>query len=69
LRIDKLRKELEEKLRKEQEIIDLKENYAKMDLELAEMKKKVQEAEGKADAAILKAGELEKKNEDLEKNN
>jgi hypothetical protein len=33
-----LRKEEEEKLRKEQEIIDLKENYAKMQQELAEMK-------------------------------
>jgi hypothetical protein len=30
LRIDKLREELEEKLRKEQEMIDLKENNAKM---------------------------------------
>jgi hypothetical protein len=44
LRIDKLRMELEEKLRKEQEIIDLKENYAKMHQELAEMKKKVEES-------------------------
>jgi hypothetical protein len=30
--------EFEEKLRKEQEIIDLKENYTKMQQELAEMK-------------------------------
>jgi hypothetical protein len=37
---------LEEKLRKEQEIIDLKENYAKMQKELAEIKKKLEEAKG-----------------------
>jgi flagellar motility protein MotE (MotC chaperone) len=52
LRIENLRKELEKKLRKEQEIIDLKESYAKMEKELTEMKKKVEEAEGKAAVAI-----------------
>jgi len=52
LRIDKLREELEEKLRKEQEIIDLKENYAKMQQELSEMKKKLEES--KRDAAAAK---------------
>jgi hypothetical protein len=69
LRVEKMRKELEEKLRYEREKKEFEENKAKMLQDLAEMKLKVEQSDREAADAKAKAEELEKKNEELDKEN
>jgi hypothetical protein len=69
MRIEKRRKDMEEKQRYEREKKEFEQNKVKMLQDLAEMKLKVEQSDRKAADAKAKAEELEKKNEELEKEN